>query len=118
MTEVADFKTAREFAPFWMRRPGLLMRGLQANRDAPDLEALSALAPAERFVWGILPHAARSFAPCILALPARLALPAALGYLYCRVLDTYEDLVQDRLRRFEALALLPERLGAIRRSDG
>ena len=115
MTEMEDFAAVREFAPFWVRRPGLLMRGLQANRDAPDLEALSALAPAERFVWGILPHAARSFAPCILALPARLALPAALGYLYCRVLDTYEDLVQDRLRRFEALALLPERLGAIRR---
>jgi len=72
------------------------------------------LEPAERFVWGVLPHAARSFAPCILALPARIALPAALGYLYCRVLDTYEDLIEDRSEGYDALSQLPRRLDAIR----
>ena len=104
--------------PYWMRRPGLLMAGLRADRDAPDLETLRALEPAERFVWGILPHAARSFAPCIVALPGRLALPAALAYLYCRVLDTYEDLIEDTMRRREALVELPERLEGLRRGAG
>jgi len=103
--------------PFWLRRPGLLLEGVRADRDLPDLQALEELRPAERFVWGILPHAARSFAPCIIALPARLALPAALGYLYCRVLDTYEDLIADRSARREALEELPARLAAIRRGD-
>ena len=32
-------------------------------------------------------------------LPARSALPAAVAYLYCRMLDTYEDLVPDRAQR-------------------
>jgi phytoene/squalene synthetase len=32
-------------------------------------------------------------------LPARAALPAAVAYLYCRMLDTYEDLVGDRHER-------------------
>lgn len=68
------------------------------------------LEPAERFVWGVLPHAARSFAPCIICLPAPIALPMAVGYLYCRVLDTYEDLVPDPAARESALLQLPERL--------
>jgi phytoene/squalene synthetase len=96
-----------------MRRPGLLLEGLRADRDRPDLDALRELQPAERFVWGILPHAARSFAPCIVALPGRLALPAAVAYLYCRVLDTYEDLIDDPARRDAALVSLADRLDAV-----
>lgn len=105
--------TELERRPFWMRRPGLLLEGLRADRDRPDLDALRELQPAERFVWGILPHAARSFAPCIVALPGRLALPAAVAYLYCRVLDTYEDLIDDPARRDAALASLADRLDAV-----
>ncbi len=44
------------------------------------------------FVWAILPHAARTFASSILMLPAPQARTAAVAYLYCRMLDTYEDL--------------------------
>lgn len=46
----------------------------------------------DRFVWSVLPHAARSFAPSILLLPEAAARQAAVGYLYARMLDTYEDL--------------------------
>jgi phytoene/squalene synthetase len=53
---------------------------------------LRAIADPERFVWAILPHAARSFATSILMLPADKAPTAAVAYLYCRMLDTYEDL--------------------------
>ena len=101
-------------APFWLRRPLLLLEGARVDRDMPDLEALGSLQPAERFVWSILPHAARSFAPCIIALPARISLPMAVGYLYCRTLDTYEDLVADPGARRSALAALPARLELLR----
>jgi phytoene/squalene synthetase len=50
-------------------------------------------------VWAILPHAARTFSACIAMLPTRSALPAAVAYLYCRMLDTYEDLVPNRAQR-------------------
>src|SRR5205085_9983173 len=86
------------------QRPLLLARNILANRERPDLEALSRIEDPERFVWAILPHAARTFSACIALLPARAALPAAVAYLYCRMLDTYEDLVPDRARREAQLA--------------
>ncbi|NNL69695.1 MAG: squalene/phytoene synthase family protein, partial [Acidimicrobiia bacterium] len=61
-------------------------------RDNPDLERLRRTQDPEAFVWAILPYAARSFAPSIVMLPAHQALVAAVGYLYCRMLDSYEDL--------------------------
>ncbi len=57
-------------------------------------------------MWQVLPHAARSFAASIVVLPEEQARAAAVAYLYCRMLDTYEDLVDDpaecvrELRRF------------------
>jgi phytoene/squalene synthetase len=80
-------------------RPILIARNLLANRERPDLEALARVEDPERFVWEILPHAARTFSAAIAMLPARAALPAAVAYLYCRMLDTYEDLVPDRHQR-------------------
>lgn len=62
------------------------------NRARPDLAGLAAETDPERFVWRVLPHAARSFAASIVVLPGDQALQAAVGYLYCRMLDTYEDL--------------------------
>lgn len=56
------------------------------------MKGLAAVTEPEKFVWAILPHAARSFAPSILLLPEREARAAAVGYLYARMLDTYEDL--------------------------
>ncbi len=81
--------------PFALRRPWLLARGARTNRDRPDLGRLAAIDDPTRFVWAILPHAARTFATSILMLPAARARTAAVAYLYCRMLDTYEDLSSD-----------------------
>ncbi len=79
--------------PFALRRPWLLVRDLVVDRDRPDLAALGRLTDPERFLWAILPHAARTFSACIALLPAASARASAVAYLYCRMLDTYEDLV-------------------------
>jgi phytoene/squalene synthetase len=97
-----------------IRRPLLIARNLLANRERPDLEVLSRIEEPEAFVWAILPHAARTFSAAIAMLPARAALPAAVAYLYCRMLDTYEDLVPDRHEREAQLAAF----GARFRPDG
>lgn len=90
-------------------RPLLLARCILADRDRPDVAALARIEDPERFVWAILPHAARTFASCIALLPARIARPAAVAYLYCRMLDTYEDLVPDRALREAQLAAFGSR---------
>jgi farnesyl-diphosphate farnesyltransferase len=100
----------RPLSPFWLRRPFLVLRDVFADRERPDLDALRRIQEPERFVWAILPHAARTFSACIALLPARAALPAAVAYLYCRMLDTYEDLVPCRAERETALAAFAARL--------
>jgi len=60
-------------------------------------------------VWAILPHAARSFAPSILLLPEDDARAAAVGYLYARMLDTYEDLSTTPAEARRSLALFARR---------
>lgn len=97
-----------------LRRPVLIARNILANRERPDLEALSRIDDPERFVWEILPHAARTFSAAIAMLPKRAAMPAAVAYLYCRMLDTYEDLVPDRHERESQLVSF----GARFRADG
>ena len=97
-----------------LRRPLLIARNLLADRESPDLEALARIDDPDRFVWAILPHAARTFSAAIAMLPARAAAPAAVAYLYCRMLDTYEDLVPDRHQREAQLAAF----GARFRADG
>ena len=72
-----------------------VLRGLRANRERPDLESLAAENDPERFVRRMLPHAARSFAASIVMLPREQARAASVAYLYCRMLDTYEDLLPD-----------------------
>ena len=62
------------------------------DRDRPDLHRLRTMDDPQSFVWAMLPHAARSFAPSILLLPEDAARAAAVAYLYARMLDTYEDL--------------------------
>ncbi|MEM8883593.1 MAG: squalene/phytoene synthase family protein [Planctomycetota bacterium] len=97
--------------PFALRRPWLILGQWFTNRDEPDLEKLRATADPERFLWAILPHAARTFAACIALLPSRMARAGAVGYLYCRCLDTYEDLSPDPdplLRAFAARFDEPE----------
>ena len=55
--------------PFVLRRPVLLLRDLLMDRRRPDLERLAMIQEPERFVWEILPHAARTFSACIILLP-------------------------------------------------
>lgn len=73
------------------------------SRANPDITPLGAISDPETFVWRILPHAARTFAACITLLPAHFARAAAVGYLYCRILDTYEDLIPAPADRDAAL---------------
>ena len=96
--------------PFLFLRPGLLARDVIVNRDEPNLDHLARIEDPERFVWAILPHAARTFSACIALLPRRAAKAAAVGYLYCRMNDTYEDLVVDPDERDVALRDFAARL--------
>src|SRR6266480_7669481 len=99
--------------PFLLRRPLLITRDLLASRERPDLERLARIEDPEAFLWAILPHAARTFAACITLLPARSALAAAVAYLYCRMLDTYEDLVPDQEVRERSLRAFATRFANI-----
>ncbi len=91
--------------------PVLLLQGLSVNRRRPDLEALARETRPERFVWRILPHAARSFAASIVVLPSDEARATAVAYLYCRMLDTYEDLFPDPEARADELERFAARFG-------
>lgn len=95
---------------FAIRRPFLILRDLVTSRERPDLDRLARVSDPERFVWAILPHAARTFSACIAMMPARAALPSAVAYLYCRMLDTYEDLVPDAATREASLRSFASRL--------
>lgn len=97
---------------FAIRRPFLILRDLVTSRERPDLDRLARVSDPEGFVWAILPHAARTFSACIAMMPARAALPSAVAYLYCRMLDTYEDLVPDRVTREASLRAFAARLTA------
>lgn len=85
-------------------RLGRLWPNLRADRRNPPLGALAAETDPERFVWRILPHAARTFGLAIALLPTRLARPLAAAYLWCRTLDTLEDLSPDAATRAEGFA--------------
>jgi phytoene/squalene synthetase len=70
-----------------------ILVNLFANRRRPPLSKLSEIADPEQFLWRILPHAARTFSFSIIFLPRRMRKTLAVAYLYCRMLDTYEDLL-------------------------
>ena len=78
--------------PFSLRRLWLLARGALVDRANPRLDHLASIDDPDDFVWAILNHAARSFAPSILLLPEDEARACAVAYLYAAMLDTYEDL--------------------------
>jgi len=98
--------------PFWLRRPLLLAQGACADRDRPPLQALARITDGETFVWAVLPHAARTFSACITLLPGPAARASAVAYLYCRMLDTCEDLQPDRGAREAALLAFAARFDA------
>ena len=82
---------------------GPIFINLLANRRKPPLARLREIRDPEQFFWHILPHAARSFSLVIVFLPPRMRRALALAYLYCRMLDTYEDLLATVDEKEEAL---------------
>ena len=84
---------------------GPIFINLLANRRKPPLAKLREIEDPEQFLWQILPHAARTFSFVIVFLPPRMRRALALAYLYCRMLDTYEDL----------LPTFPEKESALKR---
>lgn len=84
---------------------GPIFTNLLANRRKPRLAKLSQINDPEQFLWRILPHAARTFSFVIVFLPPRMRRALAIAYLYCRMLDTYEDL----------LPTLPQKESALKR---
>lgn len=86
-----------------------LLENLRADRHHPPLAALAAERDPERFVWRILPYAARSFSFCIAVLPRSLARTLAVAYCYCRMLDTCEDLAPGPAAKEAALAAFVDR---------
>jgi phytoene/squalene synthetase len=95
--------------PFGLRRPWLITRDLLQSRSRPNVRRLERIGDPESFVWRILPHAARTFTACITLLPAESARAMAVAYLYCRILDTYEDLIPHPDEREAALATFSHR---------
>jgi phytoene/squalene synthetase len=89
------------------RRLLRVARNLLANRSDPPLDRLEAEQDPERFLWRMLPHAARTFSLAIAVLPPDLGRSIGIAYLCCRLLDTVEDLARDpeeRDRMFDAVA--------------
>ena len=84
---------------------GPIFVNLLANRRKPPLAELRKITDPEQFLWQILPHAARTFSFVIVFLPPRMRRALAIAYLYCRMLDTYEDL----------LPTLPQKESALKR---
>ena len=82
---------------------GPIFVNLLANRRKPPLAKLSEIKDPEHFFWQILPHAARTFSLVIVFLPPRMRRALALAYLYCRMLDTYEDLLPTVHEKEQAL---------------
>jgi phytoene/squalene synthetase len=80
-----------------------------ANRKKPPLAKLHGIKDPERFLWRILPHAARTFSFVIVFLPSRMRRALALAYLYCRMLDTYEDLLPTLQQKESALKCFIDR---------
>lgn len=88
---------------------GPIFVNLLSNRRKPPLAKLNEINDPEQFLWQILPHAARTFSFVIAFLPPRLRRPLALAYLYCRMLDTYEDLLPTLQEKESALKRFIER---------
>ena len=97
-----------------IRRPWLVVKGILTDRDRPNLDRLRRIDDPERFVWAMLPHAARSFAPSILLLPEDAARASAVAYLYARMLDSYEDLASSPESARRGISAFVERLEADR----
>jgi len=88
---------------------GPIFVNLLANRRQPPLSKLREIRDPEKFLWHILPHAARTFSLVIVFLPPRMRRTLAVAYLYCRMLDTYEDLLPTVAEKQRALQCFIDR---------
>ena len=88
---------------------GPIFVNLLANRRQPPLSKLREIKDPEKFLWHILPHAARTFSLVIVFLPPRMRRTLAVAYLYCRMLDTYEDLLPTVAEKQRALQCFIDR---------
>ena len=88
---------------------GPIFVNLLANRKQPPLSKLREIKDPEKFLWHILPHAARTFSLVIVFLPPRMRRTLAVAYLYCRMLDTYEDLLPTVAEKHRALQCFIDR---------
>ena len=77
------------------------------DRHNFNIKHLENIVEDEKFIYTILPYVARSFSLSIVVLPDKLSMPAALGYCYCRILDTFEDMLLCPIMREKALILFP-----------
>ena len=87
-----------------------ILVNLFANRRQPPYSKLSEITDPEQFLWRILPHAARTFSFSIIFLPRRMRKTLAVAYLYCRMLDSYEDLLPGVAAKENALQRFIQRL--------
>jgi phytoene/squalene synthetase len=90
-----------------MNKCQLVFTCMFKDRHNFNIEKLEGVKGNEEFIYAILPYVARSFSLSIVVLPDKLSIPAALGYCYCRILDTFEDMLIDPMMRETALRLLP-----------
>ncbi len=86
------------------RRAFRALRNLVADRNRPPVSELLAETDSEKFLWRALPHAARTFSLAIALLPDPLGTSVGTAYLFCRALDTVEDLATSPDSRDEAMA--------------
>jgi phytoene/squalene synthetase len=90
-----------------MNKTRLAFNCMFKDRHKFSIENLESVKGNEDFIYAILPYVARSFSLSIVVLPDKLSMPTALGYCYCRILDTFEDMLIDPTMRETALRLLP-----------
>lgn len=98
------------------RRLFRALKNLVADRDAPPVDALLRETDPDAFLWRALPHAARTFSLAIALLKEPLGSSVGTAYLFCRALDTAEDLATDPVAR-EASLRAVERLATGERVD-
>jgi len=88
-----------------MNKTQLVYRCIFKDRHNFDIQQLEKIKEDDIFIYEILPYVARAFALSIVVLPDQLSIPAALGYCYCRILDTFEDMLVDPVMRRSALQI-------------
>ncbi len=89
----------------------LLYKNFTVARNNPPLTQLESIESPKQFSLAVLPYVSRTFSLFISLLPNKTVLPCTVAYLYCRMLDTYEDLIDiDNRDRIRLLGSLPSHL--------